>query len=68
MFAASMTSFVRQIIGFTRLSGAEELRRRSAVGAQIAMLHEIGRAMSTSMVSIEKTHELIAEAVCVVAN
>ena len=30
------------------------------------MLHEIGRAMSTSMVSIEKTHELIAEAVCVV--
>ncbi|HVO31146.1 MAG TPA: GAF domain-containing protein [bacterium] len=61
-----MTSFVRQIIGFSRLSGADELRRRSAVGAQITMLHEIGRAMSTSMVSIEKTHELIAEAVCVV--
>src|SRR3954463_15265970 len=54
------------MIGFSRLSGAEELRRRSAVGAQITMLHEIGRAMSTSMVSIEKTHELIAEAVCVV--
>lgn len=30
------------------------------------MLNEIGRAMSTSMVSVEKTHELIAEAVCAV--
>lgn len=61
-----MTSFVRQLIGFSGLTQADDLRRRSAVGAQITMLHEIGRAMSTSMVSMEKTHELIAEAVCVV--
>ena len=61
-----MTSFVRQIIGFSRWTGAEDLRRRSAVGAQITMLNEIGRAMSTSMVSLEKTLELITEAVCVV--
>ena len=61
-----MTSFVRQIIGFSRWTGAEDLRRKSAVGAQITMLNEIGRAMSTSMVSLEKTLELITEAVCVV--
>src|SRR5438309_2295207 len=61
-----MTSFVRQIIGLGRWTGAEDLRRRSAVGAQITMLHEIGRAMSSSMVSLEKTLELITEAVCVV--
>ena len=61
-----MTSFVRQIIGFSRWTGGDDLRRRSAVGAQITMLHEIGRAMSTSMVSVERTHDLIAEAVCVV--
>lgn len=62
----SVTSFVRQIIGFSRWTGADDLRRRSAVGAQITMLNEIGRAMSTSMVSVERTHELIAEAVCTV--
>lgn len=61
-----MTSFVRQIIGFSRWTGAEDLRRRSAIGAQITMLNEIGRAMSTSMVSLEKTLDLITEAVCVV--
>lgn len=61
-----MTSFVRQIIGLGRWTGAEDLRRRSAVGAQITMLNEIGRAMSSSMVSLEKTLDLITEAVCVV--
>ncbi len=61
-----MTSFVRQIIGLSRWTGADELRRRSAVGAQITMLNEIARAMSSSMVSQTATHELIAEAVCTV--
>src|SRR5579859_6846967 len=59
--APAMTSFVRQIIGFSGPVGAEDLRRRSTVGAQITMLSEIGRAMSSSMVSLEKTLELITE-------
>ena len=44
----------------------DELTRRGQASAQILMLHEIGKAMGGSMQSVERTQQLICEAVTVI--
>jgi GAF domain-containing protein len=44
----------------------DDLTRRGQASAQILMLHEIGKAMGGSMQSVERTQQLICEAVTVI--
>lgn len=44
----------------------DELTRRGQASAQLLMLHEIGKAMGGSMESVERTLQLISEAVTVI--
>lgn len=44
----------------------DELTRRGQASAQLLMLHEIGKAMGSSMESVERTLQLICESVTVI--
>ncbi len=44
----------------------DELLRRGQASAQLLMLHEIGKAMGGSLEGVERTHQLICEAVTVI--
>lgn len=62
----SIFSEIREVLSGLTPARLVDFGRHSLSNAQIAMLYEIGRAMSSSMESVEKTHRLITEAVTVI--
>ena len=62
----SLLDNIREILSGLALDRLIDFGSHSVSNAQTAMLYEIGRAMASSMESVDKTHRLITETVTVI--